>query len=488
MVYREQSSANSCQSKVHSQQREISQINDLNCRLQAALLPTEFIILLFPKTVTMLDRLFGRKKKEEPEPPIFFGRYSDNNKSAEKIRRWTDADNLFKEKKYPESFDAFFEYLRDDNAQNVVYERNGAEGRFEFYQGSKIVRGRFDGDQLLAEVTLAKMPQPSVPVMRRLLEMNINLYYSRFALDSDRLCMRFDSGIEGASPSKLYYGLKELSTKADKQDDLLVQDFTALQKADSEHISEIPAQEKEIKYEYLQKWVKQTLDAVASVDADKFSGGISYMLLSLLYRLDYLLSPEGKLLNDMEKIAAIYFKKDERPAPEKNRDMIAELKKIQDKTKEEIFSYFFRSKHTFSIVMPQNYKAIAESIHAANQSMPWYRDNNYPFISTQVIEYGISYCQYSYSLPRMITDFFHLYMRVNYGDYFRALGFKEMYYDPYKNQFDQDGIVSKIRAINEKWRSKYPNSDFKFQNLRFDTLVNFNHTFTNELEFLNMDI
>ena len=54
-----------------------------------------------------------------------------------------------------------------------------------------------------------------------------------------------------------------------------------LETTDSEHITEIPQAEKEIKYEYLQKWIKQTLDTIASVDADKFSGGIAYMLLSL---------------------------------------------------------------------------------------------------------------------------------------------------------------------------------------------------------------
>ena len=88
-----------------------------------------------------------------------------------------------------------------------------------------------------------------------------------------------------------------------------------------------------------------------------------------------------------------------------------EFKKIQAKPKEEIFHYLFRSKYTFSIVAPQNYKAIADSIHGANQNMTWYRDNNYPFIATQITEYGISYCQYSYSLPRVITDLFHLFMR-----------------------------------------------------------------------------
>lgn len=437
----------------------------------------------------MFDKLFGRsKKKDEPQPgpDIPFGRYSDNNKPVAKVNRWTDADTLFKEKKFTESLDAFFEYLRDDTAQNVVYERNGAEGRFHFYQGSKIVRGTFNNEILKAEVMLARMPQPSVPVMRRLLEMNFNLYYSRFALDNDRLCMSFDSDIETASPSKLYYGLKELSTKADKQDDLLVQDFAVLETTDSEHISAIPEQEKQIKYEYLQKWIKETLDTINGLDADKFSGGNAYMLLSLIYKIDYLIAPEGKLLNDLEKIGAIYFKKDERPVIEKNRDMVEAFKQIQAATKEEIYKNLFRSKYTFAIVAPQQYKTIAESIHGANQNLVWYRDNNYPFIATQIAEYGFSYCQYSYSLPKAITELFHLYMMVNYSDYFAALGYKR-YYDPAQNKFESEDIIERIKAIQESWKDKYPLMDFKTQNLRFDNLVNFCHSFTTEMEFLNTD-
>ncbi len=437
----------------------------------------------------MFDKIFGwGKKKEEPAAGVLFGRYSDNNKPVEKVNRWTDADNLFKEKKHPESFDAFFDYLKDDGAQNVVYERKGDEGKFHIYQGSKIVRGVFDKEQVKAEVTLAKMPQPSVPVMRRLLEMNFSLYYSRFALDNERLCMRFDSDIETANPSKLYYGLKELATKADKQDDLLVQDFAMLQTIDSEHVEAISQPHKEIKYEFLQKWIKQTLDLIVTLDADKISGGISYMLLTLVYRIDYLVTPEGKLLNDLEKIAAIYFKKDERPATEKNRDMIEEFKKLQLKTKEEIFSGLFQSKYTFSIVAPQNHKAVADAIHAANLNMVWYRDNNHPFIASQVIEYGIAYCQYSYSLPRVITELFDLYMQINYGDYYQALGHKEQYYTPEKNQFNMQGIGDRINSIQEKWKTKYPNLAFKVGNIRYDSLVNFNHTYTTELETLNMDV
>ena len=437
----------------------------------------------------MFDKLFGWNKKKEDmgdKPDIPFGRYSDNNKPVAKVNRWSDADSLFKEKKYPECIDAFFEYLQDDATQNVVYERNGAEGRFQIYQGSKIIRGDFNSKALKAEVTLVRMPQQSVPVMRRLLEMNFNLYYSRFAMDGDRLCMSFDSDIQTANPSKLYYGLKEMSTKADKQDDLLLQDFTSLEKTDIEHITNISTAEKEVKYQYLQKWIQESLDNIKGVDTDKFSGGIAYILLALIYKIDYLITPEGKLLADLEKITGIYFKKDERPVVEKNRDMLEEFKKMQAFSKEEVLNCLFRSKYTFSIVAPQPYKTISDSIHGANQNLVWYRDNNYPLIANQITEYGITFCQYSYSLPKAISELIHLYMMVNYSDYFSALGYRR-YYDPAKNMFSQDDIVEKIKMIQNKWKEKFPLMDFKTQNLRFDNLFLFNYSFTNEMEFLNLE-
>jgi hypothetical protein len=136
----------------------------------------------------MLNRLFGRRKTAPTsEPALNFGRYSDNNKPVGKIAKWTSADTLFREKKYAESLDAFFDYLSDDEAQNVKFQRNGSSGTFEICQGSKIAKGTFDSNAIKAEITLAKMPQPSIPVMRRLLEMNFTLYYTRFALDGDRL-------------------------------------------------------------------------------------------------------------------------------------------------------------------------------------------------------------------------------------------------------------------------------------------------------------
>ena len=94
--------------------------------------------------------------------------------------------------------------------------------------------------------------------------------------------------------------------KADKQDDLLVQEFSSLQAVDNEHVAAIPLAEKEVKYRYFQSWIQQTLDTIASVDADKFSGGNAYLLLALIFRIDFLIAPEGKLLSDLEKINGIW--------------------------------------------------------------------------------------------------------------------------------------------------------------------------------------
>lgn len=435
----------------------------------------------------MFDKLFGGLKKSAADPSISFGRYSDNNKTIAKTNRWTDADNLYKEKKYYQSIEAFFDYLRDDAADNVTLQGNSAAFNFQVHQGSKIVRGTGDSSHLYAEVSLAKMPQPSVAVMRRLLEQNFLLYYSRYSLDGDRLCMRFDSDIETANPNKLYYALKELATKADKQDDQLVQDFSSLQQLDADHTEPIPGAEMETKFAFMQKWIAETLDYIKTLDADKFSGGISYLLLVLAFRIDYLISPEGSFRIELEKIPIVYFAKDEKPATEKNESMIAGFQALQAKSKEEFARSLYRTRSCFALGVPQVHKTIAEGINAANTNMIWYRDNNYHYIGQQICEYGIAYCQYSYSLPKPLSELFLVLMRVNYADFFTSLGYTEEYFDSFRKRFNDRLIIDKINNIITTWKIKYPLLDIKTQELSFDSLLNFNYSFTRALELLNFD-
>src|SRR5207248_229226 len=142
---------------------------------------------------------------------------------------------------------------------------------------------------------------------------------------------------------------------------------------------------------------------------------------------------------------------------------------------------------TFAVVSPQNWKTIGDAIYNANQNTNWYRDNNYPNIAAQITEYGFAYCQFSYSLPRPVTELFHLMMRVNYGDYFKALGFNKAYYDPATKEFDKEKIEEKINRVIERWRAKYPKLKLKTEKIKYDNMMNFNESFTTEIEFLNLE-
>lgn len=440
----------------------------------------------------MLNKLFNwGKKKEMPEiiapPPIIFGRYSDNNKTVYKTNCWANADNLFNEKKQLQSIDSFFEYLRDDEVQNVITAKTENGYSFVFYQGSKVVRGNYNTQTLSAEVALAKMNEPSVPVMRRLLEQNFNLYYSRYALNNNCLCMKFNTPVEVANPNKLYYAFKELATKADKYDDLLIQDFLTLQPVDTEHIQDLPVAEKDIKYNYLMKWIRDAIKEVEQMDAEKMSGGITHLLLNLAYRIDYLIVPEGRLLYDLEDLITGYFVKDEKQVQEKNKCMLNAFKKILEKTKEDVYPCLYRSRHSFAVTVPQTQKVISETIFGANQNTAWFKENNFQNIAQQVSEYGLAFCQYNYSLPRVITDLYHILMRVSYSDYFNELGFKEELYNNNTKTFNQELIEQNIIKTINQWKEKYQQVAFKTENLKYDSLVSFTQSLTAEIEFVNTE-
>jgi hypothetical protein len=435
----------------------------------------------------VFDRFFGwARRKEGDRPDIRFGRYSDNNKSVDKVARWNHAEQAFRDKKYNECLDAFMDYLRDDALENVVTERKDGILDFRIIQGSKVVRGSCSPERLVAEVSLARMPEPIVPVMRRLLEQNFSLYYGRYALDGDRLCMRFETETRAASPNKLYYGLKELAIRADKQDDLLLEDFRQLQPIDQDHIQPLPELERRVKCDWFRKFILETLDQVAALDPDKMAGGISYLLLGLAYRLDFLITPEGSLQQELEKIIAMFYTKEEKPVVEKNTQMAEAFRKLASRVDAEIAPSLFRSMATFSIVAPQPAKVVSESLFTAIQNMVWFRDNKQPKMAERILEYGFSFCQYSYSLPRPLTELYHLFMQVNHPEYFRDLGF-EMLYDLEKNEFVRSVIEDTVEDIVDRWQTKYPGMAWRKSNIKYDSLLSFNQAFLAEVQGMNME-
>lgn len=438
----------------------------------------------------LFDKLFSfgeTKEKIKPDELPTFGRYSDNNKSKFQLEEWAKAEKAYKEKRYDDAIVHFFTYIRDDNKNNVVFEPKDENARFHLYQGSKKITGTIDNNCVRAEVGIAKVLQTSVPVMRQLLEKNFQLYYSKFYLSDDIIKLKIYNNIMAANPKKLYYALKELAIQADRLDDILVDDFTALEAEGIGHIEELSDDIKKVKYDFFRYWMDKTIDKVETLNPNTFAAGITYSLLNLVYKLDYLLLPEGKLTQKLEEVnSAFWGVPKETPAIKRNADMLAKLKELQAWKEEDVKKYFYRTKHTFALTKPTGFINVVETINNTMKNIAWYTEQDHNDIALEMMEYSFAFSQFSYSLPKPATQLFDIMMQINHCDYYTAMGYPGCLFDRDNNTFDTETIKAKIDAINAENKERYNLININTEALDFENLQSFNFTLLSEIVKLDL--
>ncbi len=416
---------------------------------------------------------------------ITFGRFSDAFKPPAKIEFWTKCEQAFEAKNFTESYLAFFNYLKDDAADNVTVNQIGDTIAFEFPQGSQVVKGTIGNNKVIAEAFIAQYDKLSVAFMRRLMDLNYSLYYSRFCLKDNKIVIKFDSSIADGPPRKLYYAFKEVATRADKQDDLLAEDFAMLKSLGAAGTEAIPEAERELKFNYFKSFIEGTINRIAQLNEDAISGGISYLLLNLLYKLDYLIVPEGNLMNELEKISWGYFAKDNKPYIQKNKDMKNAFAKLLAIPKEKIMADIYRTKSTFGIANPVPQQCVVDVFNNNINNVKWYADNHYEDIAITIYEYLATYCLFSYGLPKPTRELFHLLVHITNQQFFLDLGIKEIYYDIASKKLNAEIINGEISRIIKEGNEQYPELKVKTENLKFDTLLNFLRTYITEIQNLN---
>lgn len=426
--------------------------------------------------MSLFERIFGSTEPKTPQPDIRFGRYSDSYKESDNYEAWDEALEKFEGDNYLESYRAFFRYLRDEQEDNVKWWEDGEGIGFELYQGSKKIAGFADDKKLKAEAKIAFTAELNVSFMRQLIERNFDLNYSRFALDDENnLTIVFDTYTLDGSPYKLYYALKEVATNADKQDDLLLEEFKMLQPVASSHLQEIPDKEKAVKYDFIQQQIQAVLDEFETgrLNKDQYPGGIAYLLLDLTYKLDYLTKPEGATMEMLERIHRQYFAKDEKSTAQKNQQLVKEFRKLMERPKEDFFKEMYRVTATFGITTPVNHDRVVGVIDGELHNMDWYKDNGHLKVALAVPGYIVGFCLFNYAVPKPDRDFFHLYFQIVEGEYFKALGFYNEFYNPEKNTFNRRAIKRAIDQIVDQNRAKYGKLNPSTGILRYDSMVEF---------------
>jgi len=428
----------------------------------------------------LLDRLFGSSSEKESQPDIKFGRYSDSYKRAANYHAWEAALEKFEREEYLDCYREFFRYLRDEEEDNVKYWDDNGSLRFELYQGSKKITGYADDSKIKAEAKIARTQSLKVAFMRRLIEKNFSLKYSRFGLDPDQnIAIVFDTYTLDGSPYKLYYALQEMATNADKQDDLLLDEFVMLEPVDTSHLIGVPEAEKEVKYEFIVHKINEVLSEIENGDlqADQYPGGIAFLLLDLVYRLDYLIKPEGYMMETLERVHRLYFSKDGKSTVQKNQTLMKELRKLADRPKEDFFKEMYRVISTFGITPAVNHDRVVSSVDSELHNMDWYWENDHLAVALAIPGYIAGSCVFNYAIPKPDRDLMLLYYQITEPDYFRDLGFTINFRDPENGQFNRRAIKRAIADIVDDNKETYPRLNPPTGSLEFNSLPAFAKSF-----------
>jgi hypothetical protein len=452
--------------------------------------------------MSWLRRLFGLEKESPsvPAPPvpdpllhfwkIPFGRYSDNNKSYGQIQKWYQAEACFQKKDYECTLELFLGHLQDEPAGNVIFEKENKTVQFELLQGSAKITAVADKQNFTARANLAGMPSLSVPAMNRMLQRNFNLRYARFAMDeADKLCMLLEIPTNLASPNRLYYGLRELALNADQFAGALTTDFSNLKELGEIVPIPIPENEVKVKYAYFRQWITDALVETTELSADTFSGAIAYLLLTALYRIEFLIAPEGRLQQRLDEIGELYWKKkEERPLVSRNARVAEGLRSLLDISEPEFAQSLKRSRRTFSEKAPPPRNKVAENIRNANQDSEWYVVNQYPQIAQSIIEYGILYSLYSFSVPSIITQLSTLFLYTQHPAFFHELGIDAPLFNPETGRVSPRQFDAAVQSILREWSEKYPQLRWDQSRILFDNPIDFARTFTEQIATLNLEI
>lgn len=424
------------------------------------------------------DRLFGTKAEPtKPQPRIKFGRYTDTYKQKQQYEAWEAALNKFEEQDYLGSYTALFNYLRDDREDNVRWIEENGNIKFEILQGSKRVTGTANAQKFVAEARIVFADNLGVAVMRRLVESNYVLEYSRYGLDDDNnLVIKFDTSALDASPYKLYYALKEVAASADKQDDLLLDEFGVhLKPIDMGSKADISDTEKEAKYDFIVKKIQSVLTVIDSkkLDSEKYPGGISYLLLDAAFRIDYLTSPEGFLMETIEHMHRSYFSTEEKSMVLKNIGLRKDLERVLARSKELILTELYATTSTFGILVPKQHDALVSLIDGELQNMDWYEANKHEAIALAIPGHIVGFALFSYALAKPERALLAFYFNVFEPKLFTELGFTPPYLNTVTGIFDQKAIKNGIREIVERNLDIYPKLAPDYTALDFKTPVKF---------------
>lgn len=427
--------------------------------------------------MNLFDWLFV-KKKNIIQPQIRIGRYSDSYKNQVCYDAWEKSLAAFERNDYLESYRQFFVYLLDEQENNLQWSEENGEINAYLVQGSQKVTISANENFFKASTHIAYAESLNIGLMRRLLEQNVHLNYGQYALsEKEILSIVFTTHALDGSPYKLYYALKEISTISDKQDNLLLEEFKNLRIIDESLRQPMPLTEKQVKYQYVVKIIQNRLHILDNIglNFEQHSKAASYLMFDALFRIDYLVSPEGYVMEVIERAFRKFNENDGKNLVYKNIQLRKELSEILDRKEEDHLRELYYVNCTFGIIISATHERLVELLDEHYKNAEWYEKNNYFDIAQSVYDYIVGFAFFSYALPKLDRDALRLYFQVVDFQYFKELGFEYNYIS--NGQIMKNEIEKQLVYLSNHNREKYPKAKFNTSILDCTDRLSFSKTF-----------
>ena len=428
----------------------------------------------------LISSIISRKEKEQIV--VQLGKYTTDIDFA-KNGKLSEALTFYRQERYGLAYKSVLEYLMTVSFNGVVLtEKEDGKIGFIIYQGSKQVEGEVSDDMVIAHADVVRYSgELKLELMEMLLKENYFLRYGRFVLLPDRISLKFDSKSKCLTPYDFYNALREIALTADRYDDILIESYNGLEPINIQHIIELSPEQKKAKVDFFKLWIRQYLTVVDRLTKDKFGkehnkGLVSYILLSLIYKLYYLIAPEGVLLDELKQMDSLFWEGHE-DVIIKNEILYNRLMVLYKMNNEQLSKWFYNVRSTFSMVKAVEPEKIKSFIEAELESLKWMRlDKYYSQYYIYGLEYILGYLCFHIAMKPVYIELVNIVWRAMNDKFFLALG----YHVSYRTLKDKLNSFTIENAINQVL-GKYNIKTFRSSKIDYTSDANFMRSFLVEL-------
>ncbi len=202
--------------------------------------------------------------------------------------------------------------------------------------GSIIVNILLSDDEVYIYSDFMIVPDDQrLPMLRQVAEMNSSrLMLPRFVLTGNKLRIEYRCSTQQCHPYKIFTVLRNICMVGDRYDDEFGEKFGA-KRCYAPHVMPYLQQEVDYIYDAIQTLCRQALEGVEKYSRQRFYGYAMQLLAATICQIYYLASPQGKLLNKINRTIG-ELSQDDIPILDQMKKGIDALREIQAISKDEL--------------------------------------------------------------------------------------------------------------------------------------------------------